>query len=76
MGAAVDPEADAARVQAFLAQCEAAFRQHPVWRGCQPEVLDQAAEVRRACVITQLMEARVGRHQCVQLGEVLRTSCA
>lgn len=32
-------------MQAFLAQSEAAFRQHPVWRGCQPEVLDQAVEV-------------------------------
>lgn len=25
---------------------EAAFRVHPSWRGCLPEVLDQAAEVR------------------------------
>ena len=38
-------EADSAAVQAFLAQSERAFRQHPVWRGCQPEVLDQAVEV-------------------------------
>ena len=38
-------EADSAAVQDFLAQSEQAFRQHPVWRGCQPEVLDQAVEV-------------------------------
>lgn len=44
-GQAVDPEADSTRVQAFLAQSERAFRAHPVWRGCQPEVLDQAVEV-------------------------------
>jgi hypothetical protein len=44
----VDPEADSARVQAFLGQSEQLFRQHPVWRGCQPEVLDQAVEV---CVV-------------------------
>lgn len=44
-GQTVDPEADSAAVQAFLAQSEALFRQHPVWRGCQPEVLDQAVEV-------------------------------
>lgn len=31
---------------------EAAFRMHPVWRGCLPEVLDQAAEVRlRTCFL-------------------------
>ena len=41
----MDPEADSTRVQAFLAQSERAFRAHPVWRGCQPEVLDQAVEV-------------------------------
>ena len=44
-GQAVDPEEDSTRVQAFLAQSERAFRAHPVWRGCQPEVLDQAVEV-------------------------------
>lgn len=44
-GHQVDPEADSAKVQAFLAQSEQLFRQHPVWRGCQPEVLDQAVEV-------------------------------
>lgn len=44
-GQAVDPEADSTRVQAFLAQSERMFRAHPVWRGCQPEVLDQAVEV-------------------------------
>lgn len=43
-GHQVDPEADSAKVQAFLAQSEQLFRQHPVWRGCQPEVLDQAVE--------------------------------
>jgi hypothetical protein len=44
----VDPEADSAQVQAFLSQSELQFQQHPVWRGCQPEVLDQAVEV--SCV--------------------------
>lgn len=53
-GQAVDPEADSTRVQAFLAQSERAFRAHPVWRGCQPEVLDQAVEVSEAEVVVQL----------------------
>lgn len=46
-GHVVDPEADSSCVQVFLTQVEQQFQQHPVWRGCQPEVLDQAVEVRR-----------------------------
>lgn len=60
----MDPEADSAKVQAFLAQSEALFRQHPVWRGCQPEVLDQAVEVGAMAGLWALSG-------CCQLGAVL-----
>ncbi|PSC72702.1 vacuolar sorting-associated 9A-like [Micractinium conductrix] len=59
-GQAVDPESDSARVQAFLAASEAAFRQHPVWHGCQPEVLDQAVEGLEKYVMSKIWRQTFG----------------
>ncbi|KAL4458115.1 hypothetical protein ABPG75_012980 [Micractinium tetrahymenae] len=59
-GQPADPEADSAAVQAFLAQSEAAFRQHPVWRGSQPEVLDQAVEGLEKYVMSKVWRQTFG----------------
>jgi hypothetical protein len=41
----LDAEVDGARVQAFYAAMEAAFREHPLWANATHQEIDHALEV-------------------------------